>query len=319
MTLPLALILSIGITHYLGIGQMDVPFHRANTSVSIDQSDTLPLVDRFIDEDRDEFGVNASKPRLSYENLSDPSVDTLHIGSSPPLSSYDLQRERKVHEQILQEQDALLYPNPKRVSRGISEEELIVKNERLAGGDYSYSPKSSIPVKEERPHFNTILMKSRYSDDSDDVKASFDLVVKAKIYSPHDQRLVHGSKAVFKLKEAVGNLTKGDYVYGRVTYSNHAFDFEFKGAQFGLKQNLFLFSDHEKGIYALSEEEEFRNEVQKEGRLQAGQIAGDIVRSIPILGNAGSRILYRMGQGGGQKVPEIELLGGEVFSLENDQ
>jgi hypothetical protein len=318
ITFPLAFLLTLMVAKYLELGEMSIPFQRANTSVLVDQSDTVAIVDRFLEQDRDEFGVNTSRPSLSYENLNVPSVDTIKSVLPNSNLSYDASKERLINQQILAEQEAMLYPSPTKSYSRISEEELISKHERSTLGDSRLSDIRELSAldKEEKPQFNTIILKSRYTKDSETNNPGSEVRVKARIYSAQTQRLVHGSKAVFRLKDSVGILQKGDIIYGRVLYNSGSFQIEFNGKQFGLKQKLFLYSENERGIYVSTPNEEIQKELTSEGRNQVGQIAGDLLRSIPVVGQGGSRVLTRLSQSGGTRDPEIELMRGEVFSLE---
>lgn len=320
----LSLIMATFLNSFLGLDAM-VQRNGANTDISISQSDTAQLVDRFADNNDDGFGTNDKSPNLSYENFNDS-------------TKYNIHQEIDANNKIVQEQDAWLNDQTSTKSKSsstmptykpISEEELISRSERRNSNysdfeDNNYSGptkklKASKDLEDEETNgFNTIKASKTKNETVESAKTRTSEEINVKIFSASNQTLSAGSKASFILKEDLGDLKKGDAVYGRVTESGNSFQLVFSGKQFGMTKDLYLYSGNERGIVFGSELNDLKNELTQESKNQGGQIVGDVVRNIPIIGNAGSRLIYRAGQGGGRRNVSIEIIKGERFTLMND-
>lgn len=317
-----SLIMAIFLNSFLGLEDV-IAKNNANTEVSINQNDTAQLVDRFADEN-DGFGTTEKGPNLSYEGFNDS-------------NRYDINKEIEANNKIVEEQNNWINEQttkPKANNtlpnyKPISEEELIAKSERRNSSTnygydegYSEKPKKNKEPKEEEENdngFNTVTAKKKGNDASESKRNGNTEEIKVKIFSASNQTLTAGSKASFILKEDLGNLKSGDAVYARVVESGNSIQLNFSGRQFGLTQDLYLYNGNEKGIVFASELSELKNELTQEGKIQGGQLVGDVVRNIPIVGNAGARLIYRAGQGSvGKRQISIEIMKGERFVLMND-
>jgi hypothetical protein len=311
------LIFGLALSSFLNVDEaINKDRNRANTNMEIDQSDTSKLADRFIDKDKDAYGVNNEAPELSYNNLT--------AENTTPEQQFDIKAYEEQTNQIKAEQEELFAPKPpKQTRRNISADELISSNEYENDVPNPKRTNKSEPSKEtERVGFNTTTLNSKYNNTSSSANKTSEsknnYVLKARAYSSTTQTLMAGSKAKFHLKDDIGSLKKGDVIYGRVTYQNGAFQIIFSANQLGTDMDLYLFSDNEKGIIVETMTSEMKNETIRESKRQGASLGGDIVREIPIVGGMASKIIYRIGEGGRQQAPQIELVRGETFNIQND-
>lgn len=172
---------------------------------------------------------------------------------------------------------------------------------------------SSAPKEPEKKRgFNTISSdNSAVANEDSRINKGNKKQVKAIV--PVTQSLLNGSKVKLKLKEDFGEIKAGEVITGVARINQSEFNIAINGSQFGLEGMFYAYFNGIKGISF--NENQINREITDEARQQGGNVASNIVRGVPILGDLGSRLISRVGESSRRREVSLELMSGERLTI----
>lgn len=288
--------------------------NNANTNIGVNLEDTTQLSDydkiMASQELNADVSISAENPYTDFEqkdssNIKKESYQDERMAQMIKEQNEAITKRKSNTEPILYERYAPP-PYERNSTKDNKNRNYYIEDDKPS---YTNIPKEV----EKKRGFNTISSESNNTKEEEH-KATKLAHKQAKAIIPVGQTLQNGTKVKIKLKEDFGDAKEGDIITGVARMNQSEFNIVFNGiSQFGIEGTYYAYFNGIKGISFT--DNQLRQELGDEARRQGGNVASDIVRRVPILGDLGSRLISRVGESSRSREVTLELMSGERLTI----